>query len=183
MSNSNKFKTVELSLSAGGLLLALIVGIIGYMDYRDRAQLQAMRALHDAQLQLCQEVSIVSAKLTASTDLDALYLQLDSLSELKHGKALILLKQPVLDKLVDLFNSAVNFTNLEEIDDSFRDQLRCAVGQQALDVVLECRSMMAQAFDEEANFELDQIDTNYELSWGCDLQTQSNKKVLRRVAH
>lgn len=171
MNSSERLKVAEIAISAGGLVLALLVGVVAYLDYRDNAQLQSMRALHDAQLRLCEEVSTTSARLTSAADLDELYASLDLLSELKHGRALVLLEKPVLDELVALYNSALLFTLRDEIDDSFTYDLQCSVGEKALSVVHECRRMLARAFEREANFQISLVDADYTVGWACPAMT------------
>ena len=171
MAESNRLKIVEITISVGGLMLALLVGIIGYLDYREGARLQSMPALHDAQLRLCEEVSTASAKLTAATGFDELDAGLDLISELKHGRALVLLEQPVLDRLVTLYNAALIFSIRDEIDDNFNNDLRCSIGDQALEVVHECRAMLARAFRRESNLGLDLVDANYSIEWSCPTES------------
>ena len=102
-----------------------------------------------------------------ATDLDELYERLDHLSELKHGRALVLLEQPVLGELVALYDSVLVFSGRDEIDDSFQADLNCAIGDQALAVVHECRRMLSRAFEREANFQISLVDADYTAGWAC----------------
>lgn len=174
-----KLKIAEIAISALGFSLALFLGVIGYLDYKEQssrlanqalreARLQTMRAFHTAELDICSEVSSLSASLLASSSDEQLLKKLGELSEIKHGRALVILEKPVMDSLVEFYNKAVDFYNKEQKPGDYTSGLVCEVGKSGFEVVHACRKAISKAFDREANTELGIIDVSYTLSWATD---------------
>ena len=174
-----KLKITEITISALGFSLALFLGVIGYLDYKEQssrlasqalseARLQTMRAFHSAELEVCSEVSSLSASLLASESDEKLLEKIRELSEIKHGRALVILEKPVMDSLVTFYNKAVDFYNKEEKKSSYNSSLVCAVGESGFAVVHACRKAISRAFNREASTELGIIDESYTLSWATN---------------
>src|SRR5712691_8976393 len=118
---------------------------VGYLDYRGKAQLQALRSLHDAQLQTCRDVAVASARLFSSSDQQGFERALMDFAELKHGKGLVTLDRGVLDKMVRVYNHSLSLKSPAR-GEAFKEVVRRSLCNEPFEVVLECRRMLAHGF-------------------------------------
>jgi hypothetical protein len=147
-----------------GVLGALAGGTVAYLDYSKKAELGALRALHDAQLATCREASQASARLFSVTEQQEFDAALTSFGEIKHGTALTLLDKSVLDRMVDVYNLGVNVKSKER-GQAFQSEVRRALEGKPFLVALECRKMLARGFKDEAGTKIQSLEDEYALSW------------------
>lgn len=151
--------------------MAAIVGIlavgIGYLDYRRKAELQALRGLHEAQLSTCKAVANAAAGLYEATNQHEFDLALSAFAKLKHGEALAILDPPVLTAMLTTWGEVAKFRSGKQGAD-FQTEARYKLCDDPLKVVLACRTMLASGFRIEGGEAIKLLDDNFTMQWmGC----------------
>ena len=157
-------KVIETAATVVGVAGALGGALWGYLDYREKAELQALRGLHDAQMTTCNEVAATTAKLLSASNQDEFDDALAKYGEVKHGKALLILDKRTLDTMVRLWNKAIDI-NVAEDSGEFGDAVMRSLGNLPFEVVLSCRKMLASGFEEEGKTQIEEIEDGYVMTW------------------
>ena len=84
-------------------------------------------------------------------------------SDIKHGKALVLLDKDVIDKAVVVYNDALPALQIGDGPD-FRTNIRCTLKNSPFQLSLACRQMIAGSLSKEAQT-VEPIDPNYIMGW------------------
>jgi hypothetical protein len=173
-----RLKQIQTLVTTIGMIVALLAGALGYLDYSRKAKLQALRGLHDAQLQTCNRVSDAAARLFSATDHSKFDAAFTSFTELKHGMALTILDEPVLNRMIRVYNlalSAKNNIGSNVKGEAFRAAVRRTLCAEPFIVVTECRRLLVDGFQKEANGGISIIDPEYVMKWAdCDGPSPSN---------
>ena len=122
-----------------------------------------MRALHEAQLRVCEEVVVAATEFESVNNRTEFEDRFHHFSKLKHGKALAILDEDVLNHMVDFHNKMLDFEASNS--DDFNYELRVFTGNSAFDVVHACRRMIARLFERESGGELSLLDCDYTMGW------------------
>jgi hypothetical protein len=108
MNNECRLKLIDTVETVIGVVIAVVGGVYWYEDYRQRSnfeesqhEMQALETIHQARLQACLEVTDVAAKLFSASNQAGYDKQFDRFTELKHGKALMLLDSSVVRSMLD----------------------------------------------------------------------------------
>ena len=159
-----RLEVIKVAISVVGLLGLAFGGTFTYLTYRQHAELQARRALNDAQLKVCQDFVSVAAKMFSAEDARTFRALHYQFSEFKHGQALALLDKDVLEKAVVVYNSSLPVLEIAD-GPSFRATVRCALKNSPFQLSLACRRMIAASLTKEAATTVEPIDPNYVLGW------------------
>lgn len=147
-----------------GVIGGLVGGAVAYLDYRGKAELEALRALHDAQLLTCRDVSNASARLLSANDQEQFDKALTSFAELKHGSALTILDRSVLDQMIDLYNTALK-VDFKGHGGEFRNAVIGQLCDKPFQVALRCRKMLAKGYRDEVGEKIEILDDSYVMGW------------------
>jgi hypothetical protein len=159
-----RIKRIEITLAALGALIVVWGAYQGYLAYRQQAELQALRALHDAQLKTCSELAAAAAKPFSAENGAELRSSFHAFAELKHGPALVILDNDVLASAVVVHNRLLHALDLPDGAD-FSDQVRCTLQETPFQLALACRKMMGEAFKKEAHSAIEQLGPGYAMGW------------------
>ncbi|RJF98588.1 hypothetical protein [Noviherbaspirillum saxi] len=159
-----RLKTIEIGIAVVGLLGLAFGGYQTYLTYRQHAELQALRALNDAQLKICQDFVATAAHLFSVEDRKSLRAEYYKFSEIKHGQALALLDANVLDKGVAVHSKLIDALEVPD-GETFRTQVRCTLGNAPFELALACRKMIGRAFQKESGAAVEPIDPTYVMNW------------------
>ena len=160
----HRLKIIEVGIAVIGLLGLGFGGYQTYLTYKQHAELQALRALNDAQLKVCQDFVSVAAHVFSAEDSKALRADFYKFSEIKHGQALTLLDADVLNKGIAVHSRLIDALELPD-GKAFRTQVRCTLGNTTFELALACRRMIGQAFQKEARAAVEPIDSKYVMGW------------------
>jgi hypothetical protein len=169
-------KRVEIVIAVVSLAALFAGAYQAFASYKQEAKLQALRALHESQLNACTSISVAGAKLLSARDSDELFDRFVSFSELKHGQGLMLLDASVLDSAVALHNALVPLLNADS-GPSFRKTVRCGLGDLPFKLSLACRHQLSNAYSRESGDDaLMPIASDYVISWKGECgQTASSR--------
>ena len=157
-------EVTKVAISIVGLLGLAFAGTFSYLTYKQHAELQARRALDDAQLKVCQDFVSVAARMFSAENAKTLRSLHYQFSEIKHGQALVLLDKDVLERAVVVYNNTLPALNIADGPD-FRANVRCALKNSPFQLSLACRRMIAASLTKEAATTVEPIDPNYVLGW------------------
>jgi len=159
-----RLKRTETAVAVMGLVGLVIGGLFTYLTYRQSAELQALRALNDEKLKVCESLSSSAASLYSVEKSDSLRKIYYQLSEIKHGKGLMLLDKEVLSQAVRVHNALVNALGVADGSD-FQDQVRCLLKDEPLKLALACRAMLGEDLRTESGMPVSPIDPSYVMGW------------------
>lgn len=156
-------KLINTSATVAGVIIALASGWYWYHDYKQRAALEAMQALHQARLEECGVVSEQAAKLFSAADEQEFFRTFTKFEESKHGKALMLLDSKVVRFMLDTYNAA----RMVETSKAprYQDKARCVIGNRVFDLVDACREMVANDFKREGGKGIQDLDNGIKMAW------------------
>ncbi len=140
-------------------IVGIMAAVLGYLDFRRKAELQALRGLHDAQLATCKQVSNAAAQLYEAANQKEFEAALSNFSRLKHGEALAILDAPVLDAMLATWGSVYGFKP-EPDAANFNTLLQYRLCDDPLKVVLACRHMLSDGFRSEGGNAIKLLDEN-----------------------
>jgi hypothetical protein len=165
-------KVAQSSVALFGLILASFGAWQAYLTYRQSAELQALRALDDAQLTVCEELTSTAAAAFSAGTRDELTETYRSFAKLKHGRALMLLDKDVLDHAVVVHNNFLDALDLADGEPHYRERVRCILSNAPFDLALACRRMMGKAFQREAHDAIEPIDPDYVMRWNAKCEAE-----------
>jgi hypothetical protein len=105
----SRLDRVNTIIAAIGVVGALVGGFIAYSGLKDKAKLQALSELHSAQLEACQDVAQTASQLYTVKNVNDFNDTMNRFTELKHGKAMLILNNEVVEKMTVLYNNALGF--------------------------------------------------------------------------
>lgn len=164
----SKFTTATVAVA--GLLAALWGGWQAFLTYRQHAELQANRALNDAQMKVCLELVQVAAKMFSAPTPEKLLPLHNQFGEIKHGVGLMLLDKHVLDASIKVYNDSIAALNMPKGDD-YRHRVACKLGTAPFVLVVACRTMLSESLQREAGSPLVALPEGYAMSWKGDCGT------------
>ncbi len=159
-----RVKVVEAGVAVIGLVSLVFGGWMAYLSFRQNAELQALRALNEAKLQMCQSIVDLASKMYSAADVHTLRSTYTSFAEIKHGKGLILLDQEVLDQAIAVHKAALEALALEDGPD-FAERARCKLGNEPLKLAVSCRTMMGAALATESGAAITPLVPRYAMQW------------------
>lgn len=158
-----------------GILGAFAAGFYWYNDYKQRAtmdaadqassrEMQAMQELHQARLQTCMEVSDTAAALFSAVDRSSFDKTFNRFTELKHGKALVLLSNEVVRSMLDTYVAGLN-VNDSKSKVYFQNAVRCSIGDRVFKLAYACRTMVQMDFKSQGGQGIKDLDNGLRMSW------------------
>jgi hypothetical protein len=165
--NEHRLKLLGTIIAFIGVIGGLAGGAVAYLDYRGKAELEALRSLHDAQLLTCRDVSNAASHLFSANDQEQFDKALTSFAELKHGAALTILDKSVLDQMVDLYNAAITIDSKDH-GQKFRHAVISQLCDKPFQVALQCRKMLAKGYRDEVGEKIQILDDSYVIGWSTE---------------
>ncbi|HEX4133755.1 MAG TPA: hypothetical protein VHY84_03960 [Bryobacteraceae bacterium] len=188
-----RLKVAELCISGVSFMVALGVAIVGYNDFAAKQtealetqkqvlkaqQQEVKKSLHDAQLNLCEEVVTTASSVFNAENIAQLNAGLDRFELLSDGKAFTLLEPKVLHAMVGFANEAAHFAKSHASSpggDAFQDAAQCALGERGFEVVQACRQMVSKAFTEDSGGAIPPLDSHYNFQFVCPAKSEAGKQ-------
>lgn len=178
--NELSIKKAEAFIKGLALIGVAFGAYQGYLTYVQKAELQAMRALHEVQMKTCERIVKASTSLMHQDSFDGYSKALTEFSVLKHGVALTFLDVKVIDKASDVYNVAVElFDNaqtidaLEKQDESLADSVvkdlaQCYFENKPFELALACRESISKSYRAESGSDLSPLSEQYTMGWVVD---------------